>query len=83
MSADKKTEADEFAFPADINLETEGWYQRGMTLRDWLAGQALAGIEASQGNNGLVISSPEAVAKRSYLLADAMLKQREKPRYDL
>jgi hypothetical protein len=47
----------------------------GMTLRDWFAGQALAGIFAS-GNVTLPFNGPEEAAARAYQFADAMLKAR-------
>lgn len=64
------------AFPAtEANgLNSPAW---GMTLRDYFAAQALAGIEASQGNDGNFISKVELVALRSYELADAMIRARE------
>lgn len=51
-----------------------GSYQEcGMTLRDWFAGQALAGIGAAWSRDG---ASPEDLAEFSYDLADAMLAAR-------
>lgn len=55
----------------------------GMSLRDWFAGQALAGaLAASQGVAVSDDETPEGLADRiatgAYLVADAMLKQREK-----
>lgn len=57
----------------------------GMALRDYFAGQALAGMCANQRyleqtievtyKEGLVFSS--AVAKTAYVMADAMLKSRD------
>lgn len=63
----------------------------GMSLRDWFAGQALAGIMSrgdggdlhayhdlkvgSCGDNG--ITSPRAIAAHCYTLADMMLEERE------
>lgn len=50
----------------------EGWGgDAGMTLRDWFAGQALAGMCAYIGDSSLN-------AERSYRLADAMLTERSK-----
>ena len=48
--------------------------QEGMSIRDWFAGQALAGLCATEGwrNN-----MPEAVSRMSVAIADAMLKARE------
>lgn len=47
----------------------------GMTLRDWFAGQALAGMSAHPkiGNN-----SDELMARLAYSQADAMLVERAK-----
>lgn len=45
----------------------------GMSLRDWFAGQALAGALADTNN----VASAEANAKAAYAMADAMLKERE------
>ena len=50
---------------------------RGMTLRDWFAGQVMAGIIANQCTAPFsVIKS--AVAERAYELADAMMEARKK-----
>lgn len=56
----------------------EGWH--GMSLRDWFAGQALAGICASKlivdhaGTNTTDAEFVAGVARRSFMFADAMLK---------
>jgi hypothetical protein len=48
----------------------------GMSLRDWFAGQALAGLIAQSG--GTATGSDKAVgASWAYRMADAMLKVRE------
>lgn len=55
--------------------------QQGWTLRDEFAANAMQSVIVGSaydnytGNNGLPV--PEFVAKESYLIADAMLKQRE------
>lgn len=57
------------AFPAKYKLPSDGEYQSpGMTLRDWFAGQALAGLAATEG---------DASTKYAYFLADAMLEARK------
>ncbi len=53
----------------------------GMSLRDWLAGQALNGFLANpaadvEGND--TDSDADLVAKGMYAFADAMLKERDK-----
>lgn len=52
--------------PGTINEE-------GMTLRDYLAGQALAGFTVDY-----CMESAEKIAEWAYQQADAMLKEREK-----
>ena len=49
-------------------------YDGGMSLRDWFAGQAIAGHADGQG-----VSKPwaEEYARSAYQIADAMLKARE------
>jgi small ligand-binding sensory domain FIST len=60
------------AFPCTGNPEWE--HDPGMTLRDYFAGQALAGFVADGETNGV---SDQSLAKQSYSLADAMLSARE------
>ena len=61
------------AFPSTLVNEREGVCERftGMTLRDWFAGQALAGM------GGLQLPYEEA-ARVSYEYADALLQERAK-----
>jgi hypothetical protein len=48
----------------------------GMTLRDWFAGQAMAGIMGNSGiNHG--IYPPDEAARNCYAIADAMLGARK------
>jgi hypothetical protein len=61
-----------FPTPTVVNANSEfQWGDNGMSLRDYFAGQALAGnlIEPTANN--------EQVAKWAYSLADAMLAARE------
>lgn len=56
-----------YAFPRDDEYGS----QRGMTLRDYFAGQAIS--------HSLVIDwPPEDIAKVAYSIADAMLGERDK-----
>lgn len=60
------------AFPASHEFHSYG----GMTLRDYFAGQALAGLNM----DGLYGSfRPDAIAKDCYDIADAMIAESEKP----
>lgn len=74
------------AFPSSIAVGSAGDVYRswtegygGMTLRDWFAGQALAGLLASP-NWGPVDgrAAEERYAMSAYLQADAMLVERER-----
>ena len=56
------------AFPAGK------FQEQGMTLRDYFAGQALAGYMASENTD----STLATIAEWSYRAADAMLEAREK-----
>ena len=73
------------AFPCDSEWRDgkEVWPQSaGMSLRDWFAGQALAGYTASGDLNPYGVKSPESWAKVAacmYDIADAMIEERAKP----
>lgn len=60
------------AFPGSIPSTSGEWSysQMGMSLRDWFAGQAIAGAFATQ-------SRDADVAEWAYNIADAMLAARE------
>jgi hypothetical protein len=47
-------------------------YHKGMSLRDWLAGQALTTVYANETN-----SDPDKVAEWAYQIADAMIAARK------
>lgn len=71
------------AFPVSIpGCGDNGWH--GMSLRDYFAAQALAGIMAADikvpgsiGGLNELRHTPEAIAKASYDYADAMLAARK------
>ena len=78
MTDDNKS----FAFPCTGEGYNSSHYtQKGMTLRDYFAGQALIGIVASGSFRDLTDSgddSPhETIASYAYGYADAMLSERE------
>jgi|LakMenEpi03Aug12_release.lakeMendotaPanAssembly.Ray.scaffolds.fasta_scaffold5263503_1 hypothetical protein len=65
--------------PAFPIRSTESRLYTGMTLRDWFAGQAMQGLIASpRGPASGEDATDEWVAKTAYVVADAMLSQREK-----
>ena len=66
--------------PAAPKMQQSSYSDGGaaMPLRDWFAGQALAGLIAASGNDrGEIRYKTEAVAESAYEAADAMLKARE------
>ena len=82
MSATR--ENDEPAFPRDERYLGHN----GMSLRDWFAGQALAGLCANPGGPyqandlsgwGLVNCGTDDIGGEAYRIADAMLAERSKP----
>lgn len=60
------------AFPIAIPANCDG-YEDGMTLRDYFAGQVINGMFAGDNLSGSV----DAIAKRAYLYADAMIEARD------
>lgn len=64
------------AFPgAYKNNDETVDFEPGMTLRDYLAGQMLAGMIANSYSRAI---TDDAIAKEAYSIADAMLKERSK-----
>ncbi|MCP5004536.1 MAG: hypothetical protein GY941_11455 [Planctomycetes bacterium] len=64
------TDKSRAAFPVDKQHP----YQKGMSLRDYFAGQALAGFRAHPANP----DTPKTVAMFCYGIADAMLAEKDK-----
>lgn len=62
------------AFP--ISREQEGWYDSGMSLRDYFAGQAIMG---SLPGSLLTQEDVDERGRWAYRMADAMLAARSKP----
>ena len=50
----------------------------GMSLRDYFAGQALAGLTVNYATQSIDIINTECVVRQCYKFADAMLAEREK-----
>ena len=57
--------------PSDPSCPPQVLKSTGMSLRDWFAGQALAGIASDM--EGMVASS---IADQAYIVADAMIAAR-------
>jgi hypothetical protein len=53
---------------------------QGMNLRDWFAGQALAGLLANEFPDGIVksLTGQNSLGVACYAVADAMLEARKK-----
>lgn len=66
------------AFPSEQGQGSDGkWnqtYESGMSLRDYFAGRALCMLANSKVTN----ETPAEVALACYIMANAMIKQREK-----
>lgn len=67
---------DIMAFPMAV---PERWamHQDGMGLRDWFAGQALAGIMAHESLSPLNERFDPRIAQRAYAIGQAMLVERQ------
>jgi hypothetical protein len=76
MSADMKDDGGP-AFPGPTFTRTgyPNGHSMGMTLRDWFAGQALAGLVRSEQPDGFPAWVGHALD--AYALADAMLEARK------
>lgn len=61
------------AFPVST---ITGWTEYGMTLRDWFAGQALAGMFRHDGWLNTRDGDEKEAAYRAYRIADSMLAAR-------
>jgi hypothetical protein len=74
MTIPKKIEDGGPAFP-HMAVDGHPDYRLGLSLRDWFAGKALAGMLASE-TDGSTYREDHA-AERAYRLADAMLAARK------
>lgn len=79
MSNDKTTRDGGPAFPREDYQTLRSAGQCGMSLRDWFAGQALAGGEARHlMEEACIRYSEEGLAEAAYRIADFMLAERAK-----
>jgi hypothetical protein len=69
------------AFPCPVEFDPNGQLVShgsfGMTLRDWFAGQIILGVFADPSVRGVTEEQAELLAKKSFMVADKMLKARE------
>lgn len=70
------------AFPVDTAGNMEDW-RHGMSLRDYFAGQAMVMSAVMLAANGNAAGTgaahiAKAVAEGSYIIADAMVKERDR-----
>lgn len=67
------------AFPCDFNMSTFEHGIKGMSLRDWFAGQALQGLACiTSHNSDTSLAMLKIRTKIAYNYADAMLVTRNK-----
>jgi hypothetical protein len=64
-----------WAFPVPNSANTNG--EEGMTLRDYFAGQVLAGWMCDPSANPYEDAARNHIAEHCYRLADAMLRARQ------
>lgn len=64
------------AFPCPEGVLTLG--APGMTLRQWYAGQAVAGVIASFGGLNVPLPEPAQLAAQAFQIADAMIDEGER-----
>lgn len=79
MTGSKKIDDGGPAFAAGAANESTGWTQEGMSLRDWLAGQAIGAIidRCSGDTRKPHEHKTDYFARVAYEVADAMLIARK------
>lgn len=70
-----KTQIDDGGFAFPMPGTDHNYTETGMTLRDWFAGQALAGFCGNRIH--LQSHPPEITASEAYRYADALLAERK------
>lgn len=81
---DKKDGGPAFARPMTIapHGSVVGQSQSGMSMRDWFAGQALAGCDIIYHDSDNYMELYRGYAQRAYEMADAMLAEKRKEKTD-
>lgn len=82
MSEEKKIDDGGPAFPHTVKNDDGTYFacESGISIRDWFAGQALAGLLShsfEDGSDFLHETGPDAAAYQAYRMADAMLAARK------
>jgi len=57
-----------------VPIQHDSYFQTGMSLRDWFAGMAMQGMMS----NHQIVTPVEIIARHSFDVADAMLKEKAK-----
>jgi hypothetical protein len=65
------------AFPSTTLFDQAIVDTKGMTLRDWFAGQIILGVFADPWVRGVTEEQASHLAQKAFMVADAMLKARE------
>jgi len=65
------------AFP--YAFSEDQYAEKGMSLRDWFAGQVSIGYLSAHADPDCRLPKPEVIATWAYKVADAMLVERSKP----
>lgn len=66
------------AFPLDVNKEQLGFWNEGMTLRDYFAAKAMQGaLSGYMANQEMSAWSSDQMAKYAYEVADEMIEARK------
>ena len=59
------------------NLD-EGLISSSITVRDYIAVEAMNGMLVNAGRNQFALNKPEEITKAAYKIADAMIAERDK-----
>lgn len=65
-----------FPVPSPVFDDVQHGESVGMTLRDYFAGQIMAGVATKLSMEWFTMSDAELLAQRVYMYADAMLRAR-------
>ena len=80
---DKPSNPSAFPSPSQGYIKEDGQHafrmaSRGMTLRDWFAGQIISGLASQHDGAGTWSWAADDAVNRAYAIAHAMLVERER-----